>query len=211
VFPAPTRHPLTVAQTVSTIAAGMTAPRLTLGLGASHRTSLDQIFGLGFADPVGSMARYLDELRGGRFALPSTVDVVLGALAPRMLALAGEATSGTLTWLAGVSAIRDVIAPALPAGARIAAAIAVCVTDDVEGARRWIDQRFEFTASLDSYAAILSRANATPIDVAVFGSEDEVLAQLDALAAVGVTDLLVLERESPDARTRAVLREWLAR
>jgi 5,10-methylenetetrahydromethanopterin reductase len=208
VFPAPTRHPLAVAQTVATIAAGMTAPRFTLGLGASHASSLEEIYGVGVDDPVADMATYVEQVRSGRFPLPDTIDVVLGALGPRMLALAGSATSGTLTWLAGVDAIREHIAPSLPAGARIAVAIAVCVTDDVDDAGRWVDERFAFTASLPSYAAILRRANATPVDVAVIGTEDEVRTQLDELAAAGVTDLLVLERDGPDARTRAAIKAW---
>jgi 5,10-methylenetetrahydromethanopterin reductase len=211
VFPAPTRHPLAVAQTVATIAAGMTAPRFTLGLGASHRSSLDELYGIQLDDPVAAMAAYVHQVRNGRFPLPENVDVVLGALGPRMLELAGATTSGTLTWLAGVDAIRDHIRPALSDGARIAAAVAVCVTDDVDDARRWVDERFTFTAALPSYAAILRKANATPVDVAVLGTEDDVRVQLDALDAAGVTDLLVLERTSPDTRTRELLRDWRRR
>lgn len=205
VFPAPTRHPLAVAQTVATIAAGMRAPRFTFGLGASHRSSLDELYGIGFDDPVGDMARYLDAFEGDRFALPDTVDVLLGALGPRMLALAGSRTSGTLTWLAGVDALRDHVVPSLPPGARIAAALAVCVTDDLADAKAWVDQRFAFTASLPSYKAILDRGRATPVDVAILGTAAEVRARVDGLAAIGVTDLLVLERDGPDERTREVL------
>jgi alkanesulfonate monooxygenase SsuD/methylene tetrahydromethanopterin reductase-like flavin-dependent oxidoreductase (luciferase family) len=206
VFPAPTRHPLSVAQTVATIAAGMTAPRFTLGLGASHRSSLGELYGIGFDDPVGAMARYLDVLEGERFPLPGTVDVVLGALGPRMLRLAGERTSGTLTWLAGARALRDHVVPSLPPGARVAAALAVCVTDDRAGAERWVGERFAFTASLPSYRRILERGGATPVDGAVVGDEAEVAPRLAELAAIGVTDLLVLERDGPDERTRALLR-----
>jgi alkanesulfonate monooxygenase SsuD/methylene tetrahydromethanopterin reductase-like flavin-dependent oxidoreductase (luciferase family) len=205
VFPAPTRHPLSVAQTVATIAAGMTAPRLSLGLGASHRSSLAEVYGIGFDDPVGAMARYLDVLEGERFPLPATVDVVLGALGPRMLRLAGERTSGALTWLAGVDALRDHVVPSLPTGGRVAAALAVCVTDDVAGAERWVEERFAFTASLPSYRRILERARATPVDVAIVGDEATVRRRLDELASIGVSDLLVLERDGPDRRTREVL------
>ena len=210
VFPAPTRHPLAVAQTVATLAAGMTAPRFTLGLGASHRSSLAELYGLGFDDPVGDMERFLAVLRGDRFALPPTVDVLVGALGPRMLRVAGERASGTLTWLAGAAALRDHVVPALPAGALVAAAVAVCVTDDVDDAASWVERRFAFTASLPSYAAILRRGGATPHDVAVIGDEDEVRDRLDELQAIGVTDLLVLERTAPapDERTREVLTAW---
>ena len=49
------------------------------------------------------------------------VPVLLAALAPRMLALAGEQTDGTVLWMTGPATVRDYVVPAISAAASAAA------------------------------------------------------------------------------------------
>jgi probable F420-dependent oxidoreductase len=75
--------------------------RFVLGLGVSHR-QLVESRGHRFGPPVPTMASYLramSDTQGDRLLPP----VVLGALGPRMLELAGAATDGAHTYLPPVS------------------------------------------------------------------------------------------------------------
>jgi alkanesulfonate monooxygenase SsuD/methylene tetrahydromethanopterin reductase-like flavin-dependent oxidoreductase (luciferase family) len=68
---------------------------------------------------------------------------------------------------------------------------------------------FAIYGQLPSYRAMLDREGARhPGDVAIIGTEDEVAAGLEGLAAAGATDFLALEfgrNEDEFRRTRALL------
>lgn len=72
--------------------------RFVLGLGVSHRPSVERL-GQSYERPLAQMAAYLDELAACRFdgrkaADDAPVHSVLAAVGPKMMALAGERTDG---------------------------------------------------------------------------------------------------------------------
>ncbi|MGW0065015.1 LLM class flavin-dependent oxidoreductase, partial [Streptosporangium sandarakinum] len=93
---------------------------------------------------------------------------------------------------------------------RIVCALPVCVTDDAEAARTRAGEVFAGYGDLPSYRAMLDREGAAgPADVAIVGNEDEVAAQLAALAEAGVTDFVAAEYVRDDDRTRRFLKTLL--
>jgi F420-dependent oxidoreductase-like protein len=149
------------------------------------------------------------------------VPVLLAALAPRMLNLAGRQTDGTVLWMTGPSTVRDYVVPAISeaAGAagrpspRVVCSLPVCVTSDPDGARAGAAEAFSIYGQLPSYRAMLDREGAAgPADVAIVGDEDAVAAQILALADAGVTDFVAAEfaRGDDRARTRRLLKAVIA-
>src|SRR5205085_1973270 len=105
---------------------------------------------------------------------------------------------GTATWMGGITYLRDFAVPTITAAAakagrpapRIVAGLPVAVTTDVAAAREACNRAFSIYPSLPSYRATLERGGASmPGDVALLGTEQEIEAQVNALAAAGVTDL----------------------
>ena len=239
VVPTYPRHPAALAQQARTVAAAVDG-RLVLGIGTSHRIVIEDMFGYDFGKPILHMREYLDVLLplldGQPVAVsgatvraniglttPSSgrVPVLLAALGPQMLRLAGERTDGTVLWMTGPTTVRDHIVPTITAAARdagrpsprVVCSLPVCVTDDPDGARERATQVFAIYGDLPSYRAMLDREGAAgPAEVAVVGDEDTVAAQVGALAEAGVTDFVAVEYTGgPDgARTRAFLRTLLA-
>jgi len=149
------------------------------------------------------------------------VPVLLAALAPRMLQLAGQRTDGTVLWMTGPATVRDYIVPALTKAAaesgrpspRVVCILPVCVTDDPDGARARAGRVFAIYGKLPSYRAMLDREGAEgPGDVAIVGDEDTVAAQIRALDEAGVTDFVAGEysrAEDEKRRTRALLKTFI--
>jgi F420-dependent oxidoreductase-like protein len=148
--------------------------------------------------------------------------VVVAALGPQMLKVAGAMTDGTsLSWV-GPRTIRDHIRPLLEAAAdaagrvapRIIATLPVCVTDDAEGVRSKFSRRVESYGDLPSYRAVLSREGVRePGELCAIGSEAEVRDVLGSYAEAGVTDLAVIEIQAAadaGARTRELIKEVLS-
>jgi 5,10-methylenetetrahydromethanopterin reductase len=145
------------------------------------------------------------------------VPVLLAALAPQMLRLAGELADGTVLWMTGPATVRDHIVPSITAAAaaagrpspRVVCMLPVCVTDDSPQARADADKVMAIYGQLPSYRAMLDKEGAAgPGDVAIVGQEDAVAEQIRALADAGVTDFVAAEyARGPDGpRTRALLR-----
>lgn len=240
VVPTYPRHPVTMAQLALTVQAAA-GDRLTLGIGLSHQMVIENMFGMSFEHPAAHMADHLaillPLLRGDAVAhtgeslsasmalsVPKDVpapQVVVAALGPRMLRLAGEVADGTATWMTGPKTLASHIIPSITAAAadagrptpRIVAALPVAVTDDVAEARERCAKEFEMYGFLPSYRAMLDREGVDgPADVAIVGSADEVTSQIRALADIGVTEFVAVEvgRRGAEAdATRDVLRSLL--
>lgn len=239
VVPTYPRHPaMLAAQALTTQAACQ--GRFTLGIGLSHQPVIEMMFGMSFDKPVRHLREYLDilmplvdgkpvaasgETLSAQLALsipePQPVPVLVAALGPQMLKLAGTRTAGTITWMTGPRTIETLTAPGLRDAAqgagnpepRIAAGVPVCVTDDVAAARDRAARVFAVYGQLPSYRAMLDREGLEgPADLAVIGDEDTVRARLGEFAAAGVTDLAANEFGADDgerARTRDLLRSLL--
>jgi len=92
-----------------------------------------------------------------------TPSVMLAAMGPRMLELAGARTDGNILWLSGPRTIETKIRPALDAAAtaagrpapRIVASVPVCVTDDPDSVKGLIATVLDGYNDLPSYRGVL--------------------------------------------------------
>lgn len=240
VVPTYPRHPgMLAGQALTTQKAA--GGRFTLGIGLSHQPVIEQMFGMSFDKPVRHLREYLDilmplvngepasvegETLSAQLALdipdPEPVPVMVAALGPQMLKLAGARTAGTITWMTGPRTLETHTGPTLRKAAadagnpepRIAAGMPVCVTDDVDGARERAAKVFAVYGQLPSYRAMLDREGLDgPADLALVGDEETVAHGIRGLADAGVTDLAANEFGSGDAertRTRDLLRSLAA-
>ncbi|MGZ4625966.1 MAG: TIGR03564 family F420-dependent LLM class oxidoreductase, partial [Kineosporiaceae bacterium] len=208
VVPTYPRHPHALAQQAATVQA-LCGGRLTLGVGVSHRPVIEGLFGLEYAGPAAHMREYLSVLVpllrdgsvthsghayavDGGFVVPGTspVSVLVGALAPRMVAVAGELADGVVTWLAGPSSVGSRIGPGLRAAAnaagrpapRIVAAVAVAVCADADAARSAAATVFARYQGLANYQRQLAQEGASVADLAVVGDAEAVARQLRSYA-----------------------------
>ena len=239
VIPTYPRHPVALAQQALTaqVAAG---GRLTLGIGVSHRSTIEGWLGLPYAHPARHMEEYLSVLRpllressvdfqgrefqvAGELQIPDadmvSCPVVIAALGPRMLEIAGRLSEGTVTWMTGPNTLRDHVVSLVNEAAaaagnpapRVCVGMPIAVTDHPNRARARADRLFQHYAVLPSYRAMLEREGVeSPGDIAIVGDEAAVEDQLHQLAEVGATDLLatifpVDGSQTSFTRTRAFL------
>jgi F420-dependent oxidoreductase-like protein len=238
VVPTYPRHPAALAQQALTAALALEG-RLTLGIGPSHQIVIEDMFGYSYRRPARHVREYLAILRpllegkpadsagetlSGHVTLtipvPGRVPLLLAALAPQMLRLAGEQADGTVLWMTGPATVASHVVPAITAAAqaagrpdpRVVCILPVCVTSDPDGARDRAARVFSIYGQLPSYRAMLDREGAAgPADVAIAGDEGAVGAQIARLADAGVADFVALEyaRGEDGQRTREFLRSLL--
>lgn len=216
VVPVHPRHPVALAQQALT-AATATGGRFTLGIGLSHKVMIEDNLGLSYDRPARLMREYLAVLapllKGERVrfsgelykvnvgmsmqATPAPVSVLLAALGPAMLNIAGEYGDGTITWLAGLDTLEKHVAPTITKAARnggrpaprIVAGLPIMLTNDPDGARKILAKELGFYNAFPSYRAMLDREGAaSPADVAIVGGENVLDDALDRLRNIGVTD-----------------------
>ena len=147
--------------------------------------------------------------------------MVVAALGPQMLRLAGQLADGTAVWMGGpkylaetaVPIVRKAAAEAGRPAPRIVAGFPIAVTANREAALKAASQSFAMYGQLPSYRAIMDvEGVADASGIAIAGDEAEVTRQLRALRDAGVTDLnaspygVPEDREAP-ARTRALLKD----
>jgi F420-dependent oxidoreductase-like protein len=210
-----------------------------LGIGLSHQVVIEGMYGMSFEKPARHMKEYLSILlpllnkenasyEGSTLTFRGAIDVadatappvLLAALAPRMLELAGSVADGTITWMTGPATLESYVIPSISAAAEkagkrppaVAVSLPVCVTNDPDGARERAAQEFQVYGFLPSYRAMLDREGAEgPADVAIVGDEATVAKDVQRLADIGVTDFapaLFGSRED-GARTRDLLRSLI--
>jgi F420-dependent oxidoreductase-like protein len=221
VVPTYPRHPLVLAGQALTTSAAVGAGRLHLGIGLSHQLVIEGMLGMAFAKPAVHMREYLsalrpalegrpvdvqgETLRASTLMGPLTVDdagpvpILVAALGPALLRVAGELADGTLTWMAAPSVIGQRIAPSIVAAAekagrpppRVGVGLPVAVTDDVPAVLERAASTFAVYGTLPSYRRLLDEAGLDgPADAVIAGDEDEVAARIRALTDVGATELL---------------------
>ena len=239
VVPTFPRHPLALAQQSLTVQAA-TDGRLTLGIGLSHRPAVEGRLGMAFDRPALHMREYLSVLRplvhegsvefsgeifnvNGSIQMPGATPfpIMIAALAPMMLRIAGELSEGTITWMVGRKTLAGHIVPRITSAAesagrpapRVCVGAPIAVTDDTAAARAHATELFQRYDQLPSYRRMLDIEGVqAPADVAIVGDEAEVEAQLRALADAGATDFLAAvfpvghDADASVARTRALLK-----
>jgi F420-dependent oxidoreductase-like protein len=221
VLPIQVRHPVALAmQALSTQAA--CEGRLTLGIGASHHWIVSDMFGLPYERPAHQMRAYLEVLNAS-FRGPGPVDVenelyrvhiplditdirptpiLLAALAPVMLRLAGEQTSGTILWMADERAIAEHVIPRITKAAanagrpapRVVAGVpvALCANHEVGAVRELANEVLGHAEYSPNYQRLLEYGDATDVgDILAAGDEAAVRARLASFRDAGATDLSV--------------------
>jgi F420-dependent oxidoreductase-like protein len=238
VVPSYPRHPQALAQQAMTAQAAI-GGRLALGIGLSHQLVIEGMYGMSFDKPARHMREYLSILRPllngenvtyegdsltwrgmGPLDIPEATppQLLLAALAPRMLELAASEGDGTITWMTGPATVADHIAPSITKAAeaagrpapRIVVGLPICVTADADGAREAASNVFVIYGQLPSYRAMLDREGAAgPADVAIVGDENTVAKELQRVFDAGATDFIAAIFGSPEeqARTLDVLTE----
>ncbi len=228
-------HPSVLARQAQT-AQEASDGRFTLGIGLAHQVSVEGRLGISFDRPAARMREYLQilmpllrgesaEFEGEHYTYHGgsgveggpEVPCGIAALAPVMLRLSGELTSGTILWMANARAIEDFIAPRIRRAAtnvgkddpEIICSLPIALTDDAAGAREEASQQFTMYGTLPSYRAVLDRGGAaTPGDAALVGNEAELDAELDRLERAGVTTFnasIFRSEQGGPARTREYL------
>jgi len=206
VIPAFPRHPVALAYEAATLDE-MSGGRLLLGVGTSHRITMENWYGLDMAKPLSQLKEYVAILRSlfttGRveqkgayynvnfgfmgYEVRKDLPIYISGLSPNTLRFAGQATDGVILWACMPSYIRDVVVPAVRAGeaeagrapgaCEIIAAVPCALADDVEGARNAFRKEFTTYMSLPFYRKA--------IDGAGFGEE---IAAFDVALGTGDMD-----------------------
>jgi F420-dependent oxidoreductase-like protein len=229
VVPTYPRHPLMLAAQALT-ANQAVGNRLQLGIGLSHKMSVEPRYGISYDKPARHMREYLsillpamsqgvvdfegEALTGrGPVSVPDAVapPVLLAALQPNMLKLAGSLADGTITWCTGKLTVEEQIVPLITGAAieasrpapRVIVALPVVVTDDKADGRAKADKQLEGYGRIPVYRAVLDREGAEgPGDVSIVGDEAEVTEQLKHLESVGMTEFIAIPAGNDFDRSR---------
>jgi F420-dependent oxidoreductase-like protein len=236
-------HPVLMANRAVATAVNMGRAGFTLGVGPSHQPVIEGMYGLSYEHVGRHTEEYIAVLGGllsgepvdfsghdfrvrARVAAPPTpVPVLVAALAPRLLRVAGTYADGTILWMANTRAIEDLVAPRITAAAaaagraapRVVAGVPVAVHADADEARNVAAGQFALYGELPNYQRVLRAGGVdSPADVVIVGDEAAVTAQIEALFAAGATDVWVApfpvgdDRAASRRRTRALLRDLAA-
>jgi F420-dependent oxidoreductase-like protein len=244
VVPIQPRHPIALAQQALSVQA-VCEGRLALGLGVSHNWITEDMLGLPYEHLTSTMSCYLDVLDQA-FAGPGAVDVeneqfkihnpldvtdlspnpvLLAALGPMMLRLAGERTSGTILWMADERAIATHVVPHITRAARaanrpaprIVAGIPICLCRDeeIDVAVARANRILAEAKMSPNYQRLLEHGNATAVgDILAAGSESTIEKRLRGFIDAGATDISVRvlsigqereDRVASQERTRSFL------
>lgn len=250
VVPVQPRHPIALAQQALSVQA-VCEGRLSLGLGVSHHWVIDEMLGLPYERPAATMAEHLDVLEvalagpgmvdvtNERFRVHNPLDVtdvvptpvLIAALGPRMLQIAGERTDGTILWLADERAVGTHVAPRITRAAeavgrpapRIVAGVPVCLCrdDEIDVAVARANRVLSEATVSPNYQKLLDLGDAENVgDILAAGSEATIARRLASFAEAGATDISVRvvpigegrdELLASSRRTRELLADLAAR
>jgi len=236
-----TSHPVLQANRIAAAAMVMGRPGFTLGLGPSHAPVIEGMFGMSYATPGRHTEEYIEivaallhgeavNVTGDEYTLrgapaqPSAqpVQVLVAALAPRLLRVAGAVADGTILWMGNARAVETHVAPRIHAAAeaagrsapRIVAGLPIAVHDDVAEARAVAGRQFAIYGTLPNYQRILAHGGVDgPADAAIVGDEAAVAGALQGLFDAGATDIWASifpvgdDASGSRRRTRALLQE----
>ncbi len=221
-------HPLAMARQAATVQAAIGRP-IELGIGCSnvavismhglpyerparHVREYVEILGGALAageHPLGArekagFVQYAGEFfeLGSIYGAPQTTRpgrLLVGALGPQMLRVAGAFADGTIATWADAGAIARGIVPGLCQAAQaagrpaptVAGVVPVAITHEPEAVRAYAQNEFGFYESAMPYRRMLEVGDAKKIsDVCVIGDEETVARRLREYADAGMTDFL---------------------
>ncbi|MGB3896600.1 MAG: LLM class F420-dependent oxidoreductase [Mycolicibacter sinensis] len=221
VVPLQAQHPIALARQALSVNA-ISGGRLALGVGPSHHWIIRDMLGLPYDKPAAYTRDYLEVLNAA-LSGPGPVDVendtftvhnptalgaepkmpvLVAALGPVMLQIAGEHADGTSLWMADEKAIAEHIAPKINKAAaeagkpapRIVAGIPVtlCANSEIEAAKERANRILAEAETSPNYQRLLDRGSARDVgDLCAAGDEESILKRFKQFADAGVTDLSV--------------------
>lgn len=216
VTPTYPRHPGAMAQQAVTAAAA-TANRFILGIGLSHKRVIEGVYGMSYDKPAKHMREYLEivmpmlaqqpinfkgELyttRGIQLEAPGAenVPVVIAALGPIMLKLAGSVANGTNTWMVGPRTMEEHIVAAINRAAdqagkptpMVVGNFPVVLTNKPDAVRAKLSEMLAVYNELPSYRSMLDKEGyESPVDAALVGDENSLRKSIARVKDAGVTD-----------------------
>ena len=215
VTPTYPRHPTTMALQVLTASAA-TNGRFDLGIGLSHKLVIEDMYGIPYSRPARHMQEYLEVLMpllngepcsqaGDIFSVNATFDipdakptnVVIAALGPRMLEVAGTLADGTSTWMTGPKTLETHTIPLISKAAtkagrtapRIVASFPIVLCSDAEAVREKVARKIAVYRDIPSYKNMLELEGVDdPVELAMIGDEQSLRKDLQRLADLGVND-----------------------
>lgn len=221
VVPLQAQHPIALARQALSVHA-VAGGRLALGVGPSHHWIVRDMLGLPYDRPAAYTRDYLEvldvALRGpgpvdvenDTFTVHNPLDfgpvaplpVLVAALGPVMLRIAGEHTDGTVLWMADEKAISDHIVPKITKAAadagrpapRIVAGLPVCLCapGEVDEAKARTNRILGEDKVSPNYQRLLEQGSARDVgDLCIAGDEEAIMAGLRRYADAGATDLSV--------------------
>ena len=174
VVPTPPRHPVALAQQAMTAQAAC-GGRFVLGIGLSHKIVIEDMLGLSYASPAKQTREYLEVLMPLVQGQPASftgelfrvnaglqvpggtpVPVIVAALGPLMLKVAGSLADGTATWMTGPRTLASLTVPTIREAARkagrpeprVSCSLPIAITQDPAAGREVASQTFAMYGAL---------------------------------------------------------------
>ncbi len=182
IVPTYPRHPLMLASQAMALEQ-LSPGRFRLGIGPSHRPTIEGGFGLSMGKPLDHLREYLIILRSlfetgqvefsgnyfsvkGRINAPTPTPLYISALRKNAFRLAGELADGAISWVSPLDYLRETAGPAMRRSAeqagrrapRMIAHVPVVMTDDREKMLSSARPRLQNYGRLPFYAGMFSDA-----------------------------------------------------
>jgi F420-dependent oxidoreductase-like protein len=215
VLPIYTRHPTAMAQMAATLDE-LSGGRFILGIGVSHKVTVEGMWGLQLESPIDAMCEYLAIVRtslreGGcsfegkfftarwGYSGPRREDlpIMISALNPRMLELAGELADGVVLYMCPPRYIEEQVIPQVRAGREkagkslagfeIVAAVDACATADRAAALELYSKTLDRYASLPFYRRAMEAGSFNADELAAIGDANQVRSAIARYRDAGVT------------------------
>ncbi len=214
------RHPMLLASQAQTAQAA-THGRFTLAIGFAVKAWADNIYGTPWDRPIRHLREYLEILHSlfhegtvdvqgetvqARSLFPGkvpgadpAVPVIVAAMGPQAMRVAGELADGTMPFLATPKVLADFIVPTMTKAAagrpdrpRIMVIVPAIVTADPDRKRATMKRVMAIYNDIPSYRTVMDRGGASgPADVGVFGDEEFVAQRIRSYFDAGATDVIV--------------------
>lgn len=211
-------HPLLQANRAASVSAAFGRPGFSLGIGPSHESLVRGVLGLSYDRPGQNTEEYVEILtavlrgedidvhgeewsahtQGRAVAPPHPIPVLVAALGPRLLRVAGRLADGVVLWMAPPRAVETHVVPRVTAAAaeagrpapRVIAGLPVAVHDDADEARSAVTAASGMYSGMPNYQRILDIGGAEDVAAAaIVGDEQSVEKQMRALIDAGATDV----------------------